>query len=123
MYVVNVLNLHNHEMTTYGPFDTLNEADTMMDQMNIHSNEDRKVWYCEVTKPTIKHKTPALLQAIADEYGEDWVERAVMDSVSPGVCRICLAVNAEIEPDARNGYCYECESNQVVSGLVLMGLI
>jgi hypothetical protein len=67
-----------------------------------------------------------LLKKIADNEGEEVnavLARAAFDSVVPGICLSCEAVEPEIEPDQDAGYCDECGKNRVVSCLRLAGWI
>ena len=51
------------------------------------------------------------------------IEDYVFDSVVPGVCKKCCATVDEIEPDSQDGYCDECGTNNIVSAMVLAGVI
>ncbi len=67
------------------------------------------------------------LVRLAEDCGfsvDEFIDRYAIDSVVPGICRhehcdYC----AEYEPDQRAGWCEECSTGSVVSGLVLAGLI
>jgi predicted Zn-ribbon and HTH transcriptional regulator len=50
-----------------------------------------------------------------DEFG--------LESVMPGICTKCGTVSDRCEPDMRDGWCSECKSQKVKSGLVLLGII
>jgi len=52
--------------------------------------------------------------------GTEWIS----DSVVPGICMNsdCDATY-DYEPDQTQGWCEECSTNTVVSGLVLMGVV
>jgi hypothetical protein len=67
-----------------------------------------------------------LLVEACDVYGfdsiEEMFESAVCDSVAPGICKVC-GYTCDIEPDATDGWCEECEQNTVVSVLILGGII
>lgn len=66
-----------------------------------------------------------LLDKICEEEGVDemeLLEEAVFDSVVPAICKNCEMVN-EMEPDQERGYCDNCGKNEVVSCLILAGLI
>ena len=52
----------------------------------------------------------------------EMLERAVTDSVSPGICKTC-GYTTEVEPDQDKGWCEECDTNTVVSCLMLAGII
>jgi hypothetical protein len=63
---------------------------------------------------------------VAEDQGmsvEEMLEKATIDSVSPGICMKCDGVVDSIEPDADAGFCEECEENTVKSVLVIAGLI
>ena len=54
----------------------------------------------------------------------DLLEVATFDSVSPGICRNKgCNYTTEVEPDSDSGWCEECNTNSVVSCLVLAGII
>jgi len=67
-----------------------------------------------------------LLVEACDSFGfesiEDMFASAVCDSVAPGICKKCN-YTVEIEPDATDGWCEECQENSVVSVLILGGII
>lgn len=67
------------------------------------------------------------LEALAEIEGEDvmeLLERAMFDSVSPGICmnKGC-DYSTEVEPDQRAGWCEACDTPSVKSALVLAGAI
>jgi len=65
------------------------------------------------------------INELLDSEGLDsmeFLEVYAMDSVVPGICEHCGATY-EYEPDQDKGYCEECESNSVKSGLILLGVI
>ena len=68
----------------------------------------------------------SLLWQCADEYGYDTMEdmfaASVCDSLVPCICHKC-GYTCEYEPDCIRGWCEECESNSVISVLVLAGMI
>ena len=72
-------------------------------------------------------KNSRLLKVLACAEGvedlTELLESAVTDSVVPGVCRACESTLTDVEPDARNNYCYDCGERAVVSCLVLAGLL
>ena len=54
----------------------------------------------------------------------DMLEAATFDSVAPGICKNPdCDYSCEVEPDSASGWCEECNTNTVVSCLVLGGLI
>ena len=67
-----------------------------------------------------------LLATIANEEGFETVDRLVehchLDSVVPGICRVCRTVKSTCEPDLQKGWCEECDGTHVASVLVLAGL-
>ena len=55
---------------------------------------------------------------------EEMLQRAVFDSVSPGICtRPHCDYTTEVEPDQREGWCEACSANTIQSALVLAGII
>lgn len=54
----------------------------------------------------------------------EMLEEAAFDSVTPSICMNpdCSATYS-YEPDCKEGWCEECETNSVKSCLVLAGLI
>jgi hypothetical protein len=51
-------------------------------------------------------------------------EAATFDSICPGIClNDGCDYTTDVEPDCYNGFCEECETNTVRSGLALGGLI
>jgi hypothetical protein len=68
-----------------------------------------------------------LLEKLAEYEGyDDYMEmlkEATFDSVAIGICTECKEYTTQVEPDCSNGFCEECESNTVVSCLVLADLI
>lgn len=70
------------------------------------------------------------LEIVAEEFGYNNIMDAVegegwaWDGVIVGTCRkACGFINYSVEPDARNYYCEECETETVDSVLVLLGVI
>jgi hypothetical protein len=67
------------------------------------------------------------LSALAHEYGFSvvgFIEEYGMDEVVPGVCmNPDCDYTTEVEPDQRQGWCEECGTTSVRSGLVLAGII
>ena len=53
---------------------------------------------------------------------EGMLEEATLDGVCPGICRNC-DYTTEVEPDQDKGWCENCNTNTVVSCLILAGLI
>jgi hypothetical protein len=53
-----------------------------------------------------------------------FLEEVSTDSVCPGICmNPDCDYTTEVEPDCRNGYCEECNTQTVKSALVLVGFI
>jgi hypothetical protein len=79
-------------------------------------------------------KTPAesnqelsKLDQLAHEYGMSvtaFIEEYALDEVVPGIClnEECV-YTADVEPDQRQGWCGDCGTTTVRSGIVLAGLI
>ena len=51
------------------------------------------------------------------------MQQYVTESVVPGACRACTHVVDSCEPDARDNWCPRCNSSEVASVLVLMGVM
>ena len=67
-----------------------------------------------------------LQQILEDAEGMSlWeiAEEAVMDGVSPGVCRFCGSLSGSVEPDCGKGYCEYCKMQGVVSAPRVLGVI
>jgi len=54
----------------------------------------------------------------------EFIETYALDEVVPGICmnQDCDYV-AEVEPDQREGFCEECSTRSIRSGLILAGLL
>lgn len=70
----------------------------------------------------------AKLNDLADAFGHDDVlsllEEYAGDSVCPAICtNPDCDYTTEYEPDQDRGWCENCDSNTVVSAMVLMGVI
>lgn len=67
------------------------------------------------------------LERLAELWGlaiDELLERTVFDSVAPAICmNPDCDYSTEYEPDQVSGFCEECETNTVVSALVLAGII
>lgn len=68
------------------------------------------------------------LQELTEIYGfEDplnFLEDYITDSICPGICENEECdYTTEVEPDCTSGWCEECQSNTVVSGMILAGII
>jgi len=68
------------------------------------------------------------LETLVDCYGfadiDEMMMTAVMDSVAPAICTnpdcdYCT----DMEPDQTEGWCEQCETNTVVSCLVMAGIM
>ena len=55
---------------------------------------------------------------------QDFLESAMFDSVCPGICtNDGCEYTTQVEPDQTEGWCEECKTNSVKSGLILAGII
>lgn len=69
-----------------------------------------------------------LAQRIAEEGGYDdpveyiEAEGFMSDTMCPGICKKCQVVHDNVEQDARDNWCDECNTPTVVSLLVLLGI-
>ena len=67
------------------------------------------------------------LATLCDAFGVDQMQmlaNASFDSVAPSICMNDYCdYTAEMEPDQREGWCEECETNTMQSCLVLAGII
>ncbi|MPZ29554.1 MAG: hypothetical protein GEV13_00915 [Rhodospirillales bacterium] len=62
------------------------------------------------------------MQGFTDEL--ELVEAALSDAVCPTICmNPDCSYTEEMEPDQREGWCPECKTNSMMSGLVLAGII
>ena len=69
-----------------------------------------------------KDKLVLLAQIEGYDSVDAMLEANVIDSVVPGICLVCN-YTTEVEPDQREGWCEECESNTVQSCLILADII
>ena len=54
----------------------------------------------------------------------DMLEAVTFDSVAPGICKNPdCTYTCNVEPDSDSGWCEVCETNSVVSCLILAGVI
>jgi hypothetical protein len=67
------------------------------------------------------------LDLLAREWGmktSEFVEEYALDDVAPGICmNPDCDYTTEVEPDQREGWCEECDTCSVRSGVVLASLI
>jgi hypothetical protein len=67
------------------------------------------------------------LDTLARESGMsvmEFIDSYALDDVSPGICmNPDRDYTTEVEPDQREGWCEECDTPTVKSGVVLAGLI
>ncbi len=67
------------------------------------------------------------LDLLAREWGmktSEFVDEYALDDVVPGICmNPDCDYTSEVEPDQREGWCEECDTCSVRSGVVLAGLI
>lgn len=69
-------------------------------------------------------KIKTLWQEEGFESEEAMLEEYSFDSVVMGICmNLECNYTTEVEPDCREGYCEECESQTVQSPLVIRGII
>ena len=66
-------------------------------------------------------------QDLCDDYGvtqEEFLEQYCFDSIVPAICMNdgCNATY-EYEPDCTKGWCDECQTKSVQSGLIILGII
>jgi hypothetical protein len=71
-----------------------------------------------------KAKLAKLLEIEGYATSFDFAEAFVTDSVCPAICmNDDCDYTSDLEPDQDQGYCDECDTGTMTSGLVLMGLI
>jgi hypothetical protein len=67
------------------------------------------------------------LDRLASVWGvtlTEFIEEYALDEVVPGICmNPGCDYTTEVEPDQREGWCEECGTGSVKSGIVLAGLI
>jgi hypothetical protein len=69
-------------------------------------------------------KLAKLMEIEGYESIEELAEAVFSDSVSPAICmNEDCDFTCEMEPDQDAGYCEECRTNSMQSGLILAGLI
>lgn len=77
--------------------------------------------------PTEVNLEAAKLDRLASIWGmsvTEFIETYALDEVVPGICmNPDCDYAAEYEPDQREGWCEECGTQSVRSGIVLAGLI
>lgn len=62
------------------------------------------------------------IQGFADELA--LAKAALSDAVCPAICMNAdCSYTEEMEPDQQEGWCPECRTNSLMSGLVLAGFI
>jgi predicted Zn-ribbon and HTH transcriptional regulator len=65
------------------------------------------------------------LTELVAAYGmelNEMLEQSLFDGIAPAICTEC-GYTTDYEPDQDRGWCENCESNNVVSGLILAGII
>jgi hypothetical protein len=81
----------------------------------------------EATTAKRQDKALSKLDALADEWGmsaDEFIEEYGLEDVVPGICmNPDCDYTTEVEPDQREGWCEECDTPSVRSGVVLAGLI
>jgi hypothetical protein len=64
------------------------------------------------------------LSAICGLSVTEFIETYALDEVVPAICmKPDCDFTADLEPDQREGWCEECDTHSMKSGLVLSGLI
>ena len=68
--------------------------------------------------------TYGMAELLEDEGMEemDFLENYVFESIVPGICPNC-GQTAMYEPDQNRGWCDNCETSSIVSGLILAGMM
>jgi hypothetical protein len=65
-----------------------------------------------------------LLEVEGIENQEEFLQSYGNESVIPGICMNAgCEYTTGVEPDQDEGWCEECETNTVQSGLILLGII
>jgi hypothetical protein len=75
-----------------------------------------------LTKELREAKLKQILESEGYDTLDALLDAVITDSVSPAACLNC-SYTTEMEPDQDRGYCENCETNTVVSALVLAGLV
>lgn len=72
----------------------------------------------------MKDKLKTLCEIEGFEDPMELMELASFEGVAPGICenKDC-DYSTNVEPDCHDGWCEECETNSVVSCLILGGII
>ena len=69
-------------------------------------------------------KLDLLVEAEGFSDSEELLETFITNEVVPGICKNPgCDYTAQVEPDSRSGYCEVCDTQSVVSCLVLAGVI
>jgi hypothetical protein len=68
------------------------------------------------------------LKALSENEGfedmQEFLENLMSDSVCAGICtNDGCEYTTQVEPDQTEGWCEECKTNSVKSGLVIAGII
>jgi hypothetical protein len=72
----------------------------------------------------IKEKLATLIESEGFENNMDFIEAFITDSVCPAICmNDDCEHTSNLEPDQDRGWCDECNTGSMQSGLLLMGLI
>lgn len=75
-----------------------------------------------MTTETDKAKLHQLMENEGYASLDELFEASVFDSLCPSICKFC-DYTEDMEPDQNAGWCPECNTNSVVSALILGGLI
>jgi hypothetical protein len=105
------------------PFDDLAWARLCADTKRLFQASPERLCYLKMA--TRKAKLAKLLE-IEGYPNDPWAfaEAFVTDSVCPAICMSDECDHTtELEPDQNQGYCDECHTNTMTSGLLLMGLV
>ena len=72
----------------------------------------------------VKAKLATLIESEGFENNMDFIEAFITDSVCPAICmNEDCDYTCNLEPDQDEGWCDECGTHSMQSGLLLMGLI
>lgn len=75
-----------------------------------------------MSRRTIKLRKLVEIGGFADDLA--LVEASLLDSVCPAICmNVGCSYSEDLEPDQQEGWCPECNTNSMMSGLILAGII
>lgn len=79
------------------------------------------------TDRSLAREADPKLETLAEEWSltvAQFIEWYGLDDVVPGICMNPHCVfTAQVEPDQRGGWCEDCGTTSVKSGLILAGVI